>query len=96
MLTNDEITDLIAVARAATAGPWRRCGQARGGCACGSVYGTDMVVAMAYATCEVDELETGDALEQKKRNAAFIAAFNPSVVLALLNELQNERLVPEE
>lgn len=55
-----------------------------------------MVVAMAYATCEVDELETGDALEQKKRNAAFIAAFNPSVVLALLNELQNERLVPEE
>lgn len=88
-----DLDDLEAKARAATQGPWEECGHnnGAGGCRCGFVWSIpcDAIVA----TTDTDDADEGISStdERKKLDAAFIAAANPAVVLALVRELRKWR-----
>ena len=76
---------LRALATEATPGPWRDCGHGRGGCVCGLIWSVPVDVPIASVS---DDDENGPCPppEQRKRNAAYIAAASPDAVLALLDE----------
>lgn len=82
-----DLDALQALAEAATPGPWRECGHDRGGCSCAQVWSTavDFPVATAFKNDE----EMGHApIGQPEANAAYIAAANPAVILALIDRLR--------
>lgn len=81
--------ELRRLAEAATPGPWKECGHARGGCSCGMVWSraADLPVAEAWR----GDQEAPEPAEGSKANAAFIAAANPSAILSLLDELEQYR-----
>lgn len=78
--------ELRRLAEAATPGPWKECGHARGGCSCGMVWSraADLPVAEAWR----GDQEAPEPAEGAKANAAFIAAANPAAILSLLDELE--------
>lgn len=78
--------ELRRLAEAATPGPWKACGSARGGCGCGMVWShrADVPVAEAWR----GDREAPEPSEGAKANAAFIAGANPAALLALLDELE--------
>lgn len=69
-----------------TLGPWKICGDKRGGCICGQVWSIPADFPVATATLSDDEL--GEIpIEQMKANARLIAAA-PDLLEALQNLVQ--------
>lgn len=73
-----------------TPGPWKRCGEKRGGCKCGHVWDATGNVHVASAThvdmCRPDDLESLElsvqSIDEAKANARLIAAA-PDLLSAL-------------
>lgn len=90
------IERLRQLAKAATPGPYRQCGADRGGCQCGYVYaepldgalGTSAPAFVFQAACDKSADMVTPSPAAMKANAAFIAAANPAVVLALLSVVE--------
>lgn len=95
----DDLTPLEQAAEAATAGPYRECGHARGGCVCCIVWALSADTPVASpnlrVTCaqsrENDDFGEGFSVEQAKKNARYIALANPTAILALVAEVRELR-----
>ncbi len=85
--------DLRAKAEAASRGEYRTCGARGNRCSCRLVWNETDDAIIAQAVSRDDESMGGEgyATEQAIKNAAFIAAASPAVVLALLDELAAAR-----
>lgn len=81
------LSELLKIAEAATPGEWRACGHDRGGCQCGMVWGIKQ--DFPVADCNInDEMIGKSSIEDAKSNSLFIAAFNPSVAIEIIKQLQ--------
>lgn len=75
-----------------TPGPWRICGNDRGGCKCGNVWSKkhDFVVARAISKLSYGQLDEGCSEETAVANARLIAAA-PDLLAALEKIVEIER-----
>jgi len=69
-----ELGEMLARAEAATAGPWRACGEDRGSCVCGLVWSTSMDgIVLDVRHHHPDSDVPAPSLEEAHRNARFVS-----------------------
>jgi len=87
-MTPSTLDEIEAKAKAATLGPWRACGDERGGCLCHMIWSKDADVVIAVSLSSKDEAFTGGSGVQDeamvRANALHMAMMDPPTTLALV------------
>lgn len=84
-----DLADLRQKAEAATPGPWRECGAARGGCVCGFVWDAEGNFPLVTTDTDDEHYGFSSTGPRKIKDAAYIAAANPATILRLLDAIES-------
>lgn len=87
-LSRERLAELRGIATKATPGPWSRCGENRGGCKCGYVFGYRGEAYIAKTLTISDDVDPVTNVEAAKANQEYIAALDPTTVLALIAQCE--------
>lgn len=80
------VQGLRETSQQASKGPWIECGHHRGGCPCGLVFsGAENLTIATAQNYNHDDLLLAPSVEQAMRNARYMAAASPDVVLRLVD-----------